>query len=217
MQDISPQNAVHLIGQVTPLYFNCSFENLNDADGYAWNRYNTLNNLEFFTITSKLRLSRPHLAIFPNEHDVEGSNLIVKDADFDDAGRYFCRNLLSPHYRKDAEAIVLGKFVGDVSPADSSQNVSKYCCVSSIYLPNQFISRVTFFFCSASVHFTDWPQALQYLSQSRADDVLKRFVHVILSCFQFVTSIASVNYLLWCLCQIMISCRELKPMCYAYS
>ena len=106
---LAPQNTVHVIGQATPLYFNCSIENLLAHDSFTWNKYKTLNNIDFATITAQ-QLNQPHTVIFPNEYDVEGTNLIVKDADFDDAGRYLCRNALSPFTAHiTVEAIILGK------------------------------------------------------------------------------------------------------------
>ena len=116
MHLLAPHHTVHVIGQATPpLYFNCSIELDGSLDALYWFKYDTLNDIDLFGIAVE-RYNQP-IQLVPgleSEYDVERSNLIVKDADFDDAGTYHCRNQLPPLSRKYADAIVLGKFVGGI-------------------------------------------------------------------------------------------------------
>ena len=119
MQDISPQNAVHVIGQATPpLYFNCSFLFVHFAKTFTWNvriiRHTTARTIALGQdLTNNNNVGYFPLLIaeeFENKYDIERHNLIVKDVDFGDAGTYYCRDHYGDHTDKIAEAIILGKF-----------------------------------------------------------------------------------------------------------
>ena len=108
---LAPQNTVHVIGQATPpLYFNCSIE-FATPDTFTWlvfaNRPPAGVTVAWNTHDGPTVVRPP----FRSEYDVEGDNLIVKDADFDDAGAYRCESTSNPITEKTAEAIVLGEFI----------------------------------------------------------------------------------------------------------
>ena len=114
MQDISPQNAVHLIGQVTPLYFNCSFVFASDVRLFHWHahviRYTARTQIAYGGAITFGDVTVNVLGGRENIYDIEGYNLIVKNANFGDAGAYRCQNQ-EDRINRWAEAIILGKFV----------------------------------------------------------------------------------------------------------
>ena len=120
---LAPQNTVHLIGQATPpLYFNCSIEFEDTINGFLWIEYITRPLHSGGTTVALANVVRPAppegdpavvvLQEFKDEYEVERQNLIVIDANFDDAGTYGCRsNIQQTLTDRRAEAIVLGKFI----------------------------------------------------------------------------------------------------------
>ena len=109
---LAPQNTAHVIGQATPpLYFNCSIEFTSSADDFLWA---VLANRPPGGVGVAVGdANGPVMVIqtFQSKYDVEGTNLIVKNADFDDAGAYLCETSLAPQTEKTAEAIIFGKLI----------------------------------------------------------------------------------------------------------
>ena len=107
---LAPENTVHVIGQATPpLYFNCSIEFKSLSDGIIWDECITDPTLCRAVATGPLNNPPKVEAGLENEYATEGNSLIVKDANFDDAGRYVCRNFIIPPKAKQAQAIIFGK------------------------------------------------------------------------------------------------------------
>ena len=105
---VEPQNTHHVLGQATPLYFNCSIQLEAPGDELIWS--------EFVTSSAGQTVATGSIGVrpeFANKYDTERTNLIVKNADMSDAGTYACRNTFgaSPMVRR-TEAIILGKFIG---------------------------------------------------------------------------------------------------------
>ena len=109
---LAPQNTAHVIGQATPpLYFNCSIEFTSYEDDFLWD---VLANRPPGGVAVAVGDANAPVMLIPafqNEYDVEGTNLIVKNADFNDAGAYLCRNANHPETLRTAQAIVFGKLI----------------------------------------------------------------------------------------------------------
>ena len=110
---VEPQNTVHVIGQATPLFFNCSIGNLvRDGDLFAWYEYIT--DTVYGRIIANDFNTKPAVQLLDgleSEYGVERSNLIVKDANLDDAGTYGCTSTFAPQTKRRVEAVVLSKFI----------------------------------------------------------------------------------------------------------
>ena len=109
---LAPQNTVHVIdSQATPpLYFNCSIEFTIPSDALRWTEYIT-EPVHGRTLAVGVENAPPSQSFVESDYDVEGNNLIVLDANFDDAGTYECTSIVSPPTVKQAQAIILGKFM----------------------------------------------------------------------------------------------------------
>ena len=110
---LAPQNTAHVIGQATPpLYFNCSIELESNFDLFIWYKLErTAHGRQRAGIGSASKGGVFEIsAALEDEYDVEGTNLIVTDANTDDAGTYLCGNAFNKT-EKYAEAIIFGKFV----------------------------------------------------------------------------------------------------------
>ena len=111
---VVPQNTCYTIGQSTPLFFNCSCDLTESGISLSWylikppRQYGS----EILILTYDIaRLPSPGLhSDSVDDYALEDTNLIVKDADYFNAGKYECYWLgASTSERWVAEAIVLGK------------------------------------------------------------------------------------------------------------
>ena len=111
---VEPQNTAHVIGQATPLFFNCSIDNIQlAADLFIWYEFITNTVIGRYIASSLPGSTTPVQVVdgLESEYDSERSNLIVKDANFDDAGTYQCTTGLSSRAQRRVEAVILSKFV----------------------------------------------------------------------------------------------------------
>ena len=108
---VAPQNTVHVIGQATPpLYFNCSIELVGSLDFLIWHKSKTRHSTDRVSIGRARKGEAFELSTaVEGEYDAERTNLIVTNANFDDAGSYLCENVFNPKTEKYAEAIIFGK------------------------------------------------------------------------------------------------------------
>ena len=108
---LAPQNTIHVIGQATPpLYFNCSIEFAIPSDALRWTEYIT-EPVHGRTLAVGVENAPPSQSFVESDYDVEGNNLIVLDANFDDAGTYQCTTAVASTAQRRVEAVILSKFV----------------------------------------------------------------------------------------------------------
>ena len=109
---VVPQNTCYTLEQSTALFFNCSCDlSLRDAL-LEWIIATPLRPfIPFESIWQAARL--PDLGLYDQamaDYALQGSNLIVKDPGYSDAGKYMCFFTSDfGNTRREAEAIVLGK------------------------------------------------------------------------------------------------------------
>ena len=103
---VAPENTVHVIGDVNPV-LRCSIEDMSSFDLLIWNEYIT-DPVNGKTVAIGDSGVAPGLE---DKYFLDGTNLGIYDAHMSDAGKYECRNTISPLLQMAAELLLLGEHV----------------------------------------------------------------------------------------------------------